>query len=259
MPDMSTSVTLSSFDPALVGLSFLISVFGAWCGLNCATRARRSEGLAAVGWLLGAAVALGGGAIWSMHFIGMLAFQGHVIYRLDQGRTALSLAAAVVASLFGLTIASRVRNKIGYVVGGLVLGAGIGAMHYLGMQAMQMNASMSYKPLTVVLSLVIAAAGAIVALVFALNVERTWVTALASLVLGVGVCTMHYTGMFALELDPDVAHVDLDLVTRGTDPFSLAMPIFGITALLLFVLLFAGIFGARQDEPEAEPAVQPAV
>ncbi|MDH2415314.1 MHYT domain-containing protein [Nocardioides sp. CER19] len=254
MPDVSTSVTMSSFDSALVGLSFLIAVFGAWCGLSCAARAARSSGSSTGGWLAAAAAALGGGTFWSMHFIGMLAYHGSVVYRLKVAGTALSFALAIGAALLGVAVASRVRGWLGCVVGGLVLGGGASFVHFTAMSAMKMNATTSYRGSTVALSVAIAVVSAILALTLTLKVRRAWGPTVASLVLGAGVCGMFYVAMLALTVTPRVTGVDLDLAKHGADPFSLAMPVFGITAVLLFVLLFTGIFGARQDGPAPEPA-----
>ncbi|MFT4288128.1 MHYT domain-containing protein [Nocardioides sp.] len=251
MPEYTISA--SSFDPALVALSFLISVFGAWCGLTCASRARDRHGAGAFLWLLAGAVAIGGGAVWSMHFIGMLAYNGHVAYRLDVPITLVSLLAVIVGGGLGIGIAWRLHNVVGYVVGGLLVGAGVGVMHYLGMYAMQMNAEMAYRPAVVGISLVIAFAASVIALFFTLNVRSTLMRGLASLIMGVGVCAMHYTGMFALMVRPDLTKIDVGLAA-GADPFTLAMPIFGLSAVLLFVLLFAGMMDEASGEAEIPAA-----
>jgi NO-binding membrane sensor protein with MHYT domain len=246
--EVSESVTLGSFDPALVALSFVISVFGSWCGLTCAARARRRTGRVSMLWLFGAAAAIGGGAIWSMHFIGMLAYRSHVLYRLDIPITLLSLVLAVIASGIGLTIAITVRGLAGYVLGGVATGSGVCVMHYTGMLAMKMNGEMSWRPWVIALSVVIAIVAATLALYFALNLERVWMMVAAGVVMGLGVCTMHYTGMLALAVTPS-HHLDVDAATSGTDPFSLAMPIFGISSVLLLLLLFAGLFDDVGDAP----------
>jgi NO-binding membrane sensor protein with MHYT domain len=265
MPGISESITLGSFNPALVGLSFMISVFGSWCGLTCAARARRRTGASSVAWLLAAALSIGGGAIWAMHFIGMLAYESHVVYRLSIPVTLVSLVAAVAAAAIGMLIAIRLGGVAGYIVGGVVTGLGVCVMHYTGMSAMQMNADVTYKPLVVGLSVVIAVVAASLALYFALNLERTTMMIAAAIVMGLGVCTMHYTGMLALMVTP--AHeLDLEAAAVGTDPFSLAMPIFGVSSVMLLVLLFAGLFdetersgtrGDSYDDYESEDELEP--
>lgn len=262
MPEISEAVTLGSFDPALVALSFLISVFGSLCGLTCAARARRRTGPSSVAWLLAAAASIGGGAIWSMHFIGMLAYESHVLYRLDIPITMISLVAAVAAAAVGMAIAIRTPGPAGYVVGGVVTGGGVVVMHYTGMSAMEMNGEMSWRPLVIAISVVIAVVAATLALYFALNLARTGAMIVAAVVMGLGVCTMHYTGMLALIVTATNEHLHQDTASAGTDPFSLAMPIFGISSVLLLVLLFAGLFdesaaAAAESEDEDEDELQP--
>jgi NO-binding membrane sensor protein with MHYT domain len=252
MPALTETVAVGSFDPALVVLSFLISVFGSWCGLTCAGRARRRTGRVAVGWLIAAAVAIGGGAIWSMHFIGMLAYESHVVYTLDIPTTLMSLGAAVAASAVGMALAIRIGGGLGYIAGGVVTGLGVCVMHYTGMSAMKMNAAMDWRPTVVGLSVVVAVVAATLALYFALNLERVWVMVGAAVVMGLGVCTMHYTGMLALMVTPSTHVAHLGASAGGTDPFSLAMPIFGISSVLLLVLLFAGLF---DETTEQQPAI----
>ena len=253
MPSMpGLSATSTSFDPALVALSFVISVFGSLTGLQSARRAREHSGAASFAWLAAAAVSIGGGAIWSMHFIGMLAYQNGVSFGFDITRTLLSLLVAVLASGAGLYIAGRSEPTVArYLVGGTVAGVGVAGMHYLGMSAMRMNADLTYRPGVVGLSLVIAIVAATVALFFAFTVRRAWATAAAALVMGVGICGMHYTGMFAAVVTPLP-----NLATSafgGVNPLSLALPVFGITSVLLFVLLFVGLFEDSEPGDATEP------
>jgi NO-binding membrane sensor protein with MHYT domain len=252
MPGM-TATAATNFDPTFVALSFVISVFGSLTGLQCARRARLRSGRASAIWLIAAAVSIGGGAIWSMHFIGMLAYENDVSYSFNTPRTLLSLAVAVVASGVGLFIASRGRpNVLRYLAGGIFTGLGVAGMHYLGMSAMQMNASLTYRPRIVALSLVIAVVAATIALFFAFTVASVWATITAAVVMGVGVCGMHYTGMAAAIVTP---RVDIPtLATPGVNPLSLALPVFGISSVLLFVLLFVGLFDDADLTQPGEPA-----
>lgn len=237
---MSSGIS-SSFDPTLVALSFVISVFGSLSGLQSARRARSRTGGASFAWLAAAAVSIGGGAIWSMHFIGMLAYHIQVSYSFNAGRTLLSLVVAVVASGVGLYIASRGHPSVPrYLGAGTITGLGVAGMHYLGMSAMQMNADVTYRVWIVGLSLLIAVVAASVALFFAFTVNRVWAMVAASVVMGIGVCGMHYTGMAAVVVSPKLS---MNMSSSpGVDPLSLALPVFGIASVLLFVLLFVGLF-----------------
>jgi NO-binding membrane sensor protein with MHYT domain len=230
-----------SFDPTLVALSFGISVFGSLSGLQSARHARRRTGTASFGWLTAAALSIGGGAIWSMHFIGMLAYQSDVHYAFDTRWTLLSLFVAVTASGTGLYVAGRGEPTLArYVGAGTITGLGVAGMHYLGMSAMRMNATLTYRPLIVLLSLVIAVVAASVALFFAFTLTKMWAIGAASVAMGIGICGMHYTGMAAAIITPRVT-TDLS-APSGVDPLTLALPVFGIAAVLLFVLLFVGLF-----------------
>jgi NO-binding membrane sensor protein with MHYT domain len=240
-------VTIGAFSQPLVGMSFIISVLGSWVGLTCATRARRrGAGAGAWLWLFGAAASIGGGAIWSMHFIGMLAFDSHVAYALDIGTTLISLAVAILAAMVGMLIATAMRGNAGYIVGGLVTGAGVCAMHYTGMYAMDMSAEMVWKPAVVVASVVIALVASALALFFAFNVTTPLMRVAAAVIMGIGVCVMHYTGMLALEIhsspDDKLGHVS------GADPVYLAMPIFAISAGMLIVIGFGTMFAGINDD-----------
>lgn len=246
-------VTVGAFTPSIVLMSFVVSVFGSWCGLSATRRARRSKTRMQWAWLFAAAVSIGGGAIWSMHFIGMLAFKSMVRYSFDLPMTVGSLVAAIAAAMLGLTIATTVKGLAGYVSGGLITGLGVCVMHYMGMYAMNMPAEMMWRAPVVVLSVVIAVAAATLALYFALNLEKVWMMVVAAVVMGIGVCVMHYTGMFALMIKPDK---DAMLTFEGgVDPFALALPIFAITSVLLIAVAFAGLMGeeTREDLEPIEP------
>ena len=250
-------VTIGAFSPPLVAMSFIISVLGSWVGLTCANRARKITGTGSWLWLFGAATSIGGGAIWSMHFIGMLAFDSHVAYALDVSTTLISLAVAIVAAMVGMLIATAMRGNAGYIVGGLVTGAGMGAMHYTGMYAMTMSATMVWKPPVVVISIIIALAASALALFFAFTITTRLMRVAAAVMMGIGVCVMHYTGMLALEIH-STADDKLGNVS-GADPVYLAMPIFAISAGMLIVIGFANMFAGINDDIEGSwtPGRQP--
>jgi NO-binding membrane sensor protein with MHYT domain len=238
---MSHAVTAasSSYDPTLVGMSYVIAVFGSLTGLHSARRVRTRSGRAAVGWLLAAAISIGGGAVWSMHFIGMLAYQSDVQFAFDATRTLASLVASVLAAGAGLYVASRGEpTALRIVSGGIITGLGVCAMHYLGMSAMRMNADLTYQPEIVAASVGIAVVAASAALMFAFTLTKTWAIVAAAFVMGIAVCGMHYTAMAAAVITPNHQMSAMS----GTDALSLALPVFGISSVLLFVLLFVALF-----------------
>ena len=126
-------------DPLLVALSYLVSVLGSFTALQLAIGIPLASG-AAQRWraLLCAGAAMGGGAIWAMHFIAMLACRMDLPVAYDLRTTAASAAIAIAACTVGLAIASAgVFGRGKLVAGGLFMGLGVTGMHYAGMAAMR--------------------------------------------------------------------------------------------------------------------------
>jgi len=195
-------LVLSSYDPLLVLMSLCIAVFTSGMALQLAGVARDSE----TAWwrqitILTGSLALGAG-VWSMHFIGMLAFQLCAEVRFDLDVTLLSMLPSLAASWVALTVLAR-RNLslLQLCIGGLLVGAGIGAMHYSGMAAMQMAPLLRYDPWMFGVSILVAVGLAILALWVRFGLEgrlpALWALLLSALVMGLAISGMHYTGMKA--------------------------------------------------------------
>src|SRR3982074_1182145 len=147
---------IGSYNYALVALSVLIAMFASYAALDLAGRVTVAGGWTRAVWLLGGAGAMGTG-IWSMHYIGMLAFLLLVPVAYHWPTVLLSLFAAVLASVIALYVVSR--QKMGAfraLTGSALMGGGIASMHYIGMAAMRSSAMCEFNPLLVVLSLVLA-------------------------------------------------------------------------------------------------------
>lgn len=155
-------------------------------------------------WLAGGAVAMGLG-IWSMHFVGMLAFRLPIPLGYDPAITVGSLGIAIVASAFALKLVCQEhlpRRRL--VMGALVLGAAVASMHYTGMAALRMQPGIHYVPWLFVLSIGIAVAASGVALWIAFRLRRNMprihqLRLGAAVVMGVAIAAMHYTGMAAAQ------------------------------------------------------------
>ena len=192
-------------------LGYVMSSLGCFLGLRCTTRARAYYGAARVRWLALAAVSIGTTGIWVMHFIAMLGFTipGQTI-RYSVTVTAASMLIAVTVVSIGLFIVGfggdRTRPLL---LGGLIIGCGVASMHYLGMAAMRMPDKVSYDPLLVILSVIIAIVAGTAALWAGLRLNAVWSTLAASLIMGIAVSGMHYTGMAAMRVygvqDPGMA------------------------------------------------------
>lgn len=184
------------------GLAYLLSCLGAFLGLRCVTRARASTGSAKAAWLVIASVAVGATGIWVMHFIAMLGFTipgQQILYSVPE--TLISLFLAILVVGIGLFI-------VGYsdggptplLAGGVIIGIGVATMHYVGMNAMSMNDVVHYNVGLVAVSVLIAIVAGTAALWFGLRVRGIGSTIAASLVAGVAVTGMHYTGMAAMHV-----------------------------------------------------------
>jgi len=130
-------VMLGSYDYRLVALSVVIAGLAAYAALDLAGRVTSARGAARRHWLAGGAAAMGIG-IWSMHYVGMLAFHLPVPVEYDWPTILLSLLAAIFAS--GVALFAASRRKMGppvVIIGSIFMGGGIAGMHYIGMAAMR--------------------------------------------------------------------------------------------------------------------------
>jgi PAS domain S-box-containing protein len=225
-----------SYDYRLVTLSVVMAVCAAYAALDLAGRTTASRGRVRLIWLAGGAAAMGLG-IWSMHYIGMLAFLLPVPVFYDWPTVLVSLFAAIFASAVALFVVSRPRMDWGHALAGsAIMGSGIAIMHYIGMAAMRLPAMCRYDSLLVVLSVVLAIVMSLVALWLSFHLREhtkaTWPKKCASaVVMGAAVAAMHYTGMAAARFTPSVMAPDLSHAVQVS-----RLGIAGITSVTLLVL-----------------------
>ncbi|GGK05833.1 PAS domain S-box protein [Pseudomonas matsuisoli] len=191
-----------SYDPWLVFTSLVVAVLSSMMALQVAGIAKATQSASHRHFsLISGSIALAGG-IWSMHFIGMLAFSFCASVSYSPGLTLLSLLPSLAASWVALHILTRRRvTAAQLVIGGVLVGAGIGAMHYSGMAAMRMAPLLRYDPFGFALSIAVAVGLAILALWIRYGLRR-WLSSNKSLVcggvvMGLAISGMHYTGMAA--------------------------------------------------------------
>jgi NO-binding membrane sensor protein with MHYT domain/nitrogen-specific signal transduction histidine kinase len=242
----------------LVALSIVVAIVVSYTALTLAGRVAQSEQSGGRGWLLGGAVAMGIG-IWSMHFIGMLAFSVQIPLRYNILTTLVSLLIAILTSGFALAIASR-RN-LGLqrlAASSLVMGAGISAMHYTGMAAIQIMPTISYDPLLVAASIAIAVTASFAALwlAFRLRSGQSWLMILsrgiAAVVMGFAITGMHYTAMAASMLAPG----SFCWGGAALDNSWLAWTIGLIALALLAITLIAAIYDAHLESRTRQDALR---
>ncbi len=239
------------YDSSLVALSILIATIASYTALDLAgcVSADTSSPRKSWTWLIAGAVSMGCG-IWSMHFIGMLAFHLPVPVAYDLPITLLSLFIAVVVSAIALFILRRPKLRAkDLVIGAILMGIGISAMHYTGMFAMQMSPPIRYDPLIFVASVLIAMSASLAALWIALQLrtKRSKLAILAKLgsagVMGLAITGMHYTGMAAAHFAPGSFCVAA--VAGGISNTMLAIAIGASTLVILSLTLIVSALDAH--------------
>jgi NO-binding membrane sensor protein with MHYT domain len=217
-------------------LAYVMSCLGCFLGLRCTTRAREAQGTSRVRWLLLAGLSIGVAGVWGMHFIAMLGFStpGQAI-RYSVPVTILSMVISVVVVSVGLLIVGLGGDGLRpLLTGGLIVGLGVAAMHYIGMSAMRMPDTMSYNIVLVILSVIIGIVTGTVALLAALRLDTLWSAVVACLIMGVAVSGMHYTGIAAMHLDASAGVHGLAGMQGGVSASSFIVPlIFGISILTM--------------------------
>jgi len=236
----------------LVALSYLTAAFASFVALDMAERLRHADDNWRWAWHGAASTALGGG-IWSMHFLGMLAFDTEAAIGFHTGLTALSLAVPIVVVALGLWLVSSGSGPVRLLTAGAIVGMGVVVMHYTGMAALLLPGSIGYQPGLFALSVVIALVAATVALWLALTPHRFSLRVAAALVMGIAICGMHYTGMGALVVTIDPT---LPAVADGISRTVLAAAVAAATYGLLVLALVAGIADRRISAAAAREAEQ---
>ncbi|USW93670.1 EAL domain-containing protein [Pseudomonas proteolytica] len=238
-----------SYSPALVLISLLVAILASYTALDLTGRIATAKGRAVYLWMAGGALAMGCG-VWSMHFIGMLAFSLPITLGYDIGITALSLLIAMLSSGFALWLVNQPRLPVWQLgFGALIMGAGISTMHYTGMAAMRMTPGIDYDPTLFGASLLIAVGASAAALWIAFNLRRNTpyvrlARGGAAVVMGVAIVGMHYTGMAAARFaDGSFCGASVDgLSGSGLDNLVLVT-----TLAVLAIALLTSLLDARLE------------
>ncbi len=257
-----TSAMTGEYDIRLVILSYLVASFASFIALDITGRLRDigNTPLVSTLWLIGGSVAMGAG-IWSMHFIGMLAFSmPHMSMAYDPIWTAISMLVAIGASAFALFLLKpKVINVMHTVMGGIILGIAIASMHYTGMYAMKISMNIHYLPGLFTLSIVIAIIASEVALWLALKSNqvvasmRFRLKLVSAIIMGAAICGMHYTGMAAAIFTPLTIE---PAAVSALDPHVLAIGIAMVTFIILSIAVFASTFKEAKNQQQLATARQ---
>lgn len=243
-----------SYDISLVSLSYLVAILASYCALYFGTQLTRVEGTKRRIWLVLGSLSMGLG-IWSMHFIGMSAYQMNMPMSYDLTMTVVSWVAAVLASGLALFLISKsVAGVSVLLLGSLVMGLGIAVMHYLGMAAMRITPSVSYDPVWFTVSILIAVGASGAALAICRYTQRlsgrqaVGFQGIAALVMGAAICGMHYSGMAAVIYPPGAMPAMSNQLT-GAD---IGTPVFGATVLFMLFALLAVYSDVKSRNNEEE-------
>jgi NO-binding membrane sensor protein with MHYT domain len=241
-------VTVHNFSYGLLNpaLGYAVSCLGAFLGLRCITRARAYTGFDRARWLIIAAVSVGATGIWAMHFIAMLGYTipgQQISYNVPLTIASMLIAIAVVGvGLFIVGYGDGGLRRL--LAGGVIVGIGVAAMHYLGMDAMIMPDSLHYNVPLFILSVLIAIVAGTAALWAGTRVRSTTATLGAALIMGVAVSGMHYTGMAAMHLSAG----SMSAMGGGSTGMSFLVPLLvGITIVTFAVTLVISL-SPTEDE-----------
>lgn len=246
----------TSYDGLLVIVSILVAILASYTALDMAERIKSTQDYAGRSWLVGGAVAMGVG-VWSMHFVGMLAFRLPIEVGYDPWLTFVSLLIAIAVSGFALWIASRPELPLARLFNSAIaMGIGIAAMHYTGMAAMLMSPGIHYDPVLFLVSVIIAMAASAAALWIAFLLSRNTphvklARAGAAVVMGGAIAGMHYTGMAAANFPDD----SICLALRdGVNPGWLAILIILVTLAVITIALITSVLDSRLESRTAKLA-----
>lgn len=234
-------------DMATVLASYVVAVLGSYAALFHAQHMFRANGSINRPIAIGAAVSLGGIGIWTTHFTGMMAYRLPVSVVYEGFLTAASLIAAILISGVALVLAGGrgTFSVRGWIVGSTLAALGVCVMHYMGVYAMTLRATVSLDWQVVAASVAIAGVAAAAALWLVFHARKTTHRVAASLAMACAVCAVHYTGMAAAEFI---------CVTAAPKPlwsiggYDLPTAVFVVTGLVLVWLGWNALGIVSQDQ-----------
>ncbi|MDB6000009.1 MAG: diguanylate phosphodiesterase [Rhizobacter sp.] len=247
----------SSYDAGVVAASVVVATFASYVALDLAKRVRSEERDIVVAWWIAGSLTLGTG-IWSMHFLGMLAFSLPIQLGYGGPLTALSWSSAVAASAVALYVASQGSLNAKRLAGGsAAMAGGICAMHYIGMAAMDMQPGIVWNYALVAASVAVALAASAAALLIFFWLRTVSARyglrcqALAAVVMGLAISGMHYTGMAAASFPAGSVCGSAGSLSGS----NLGMLSGGSAVLLLTITFFTSLLDARMQRKAHRLAV----
>ncbi|MHC8399597.1 putative bifunctional diguanylate cyclase/phosphodiesterase [Pseudomonas sp. MDT1-17] len=257
LPESGQVILNCAHNPFLVFLAYVVACAAGFATLDIAERVGHAEKSATQRlWCWVGAGSLAGG-IWAMHFISMLALQAPIEIHYQLPITVISLLFALTASWLAMhTLSHPHLNFWQYLRAAVWIGLGIATMHYVGMAAMRSNATAYYQPFLFALSIVISIGASLAALLISSHlregsgVSHQLLKYTASLVLGAGIVSMHFTGMAALSLVlPDDS---LQPLPGDNNHLQLGLTVAAITLLIIGSSISAALAGKKLQHKESD-------
>lgn len=227
----ATITCLEHHDLRLVILAGVTCLVACGASLSAYRRAALTDGAFRLAWTAVVGVLLGSG-VWATHFVAILAYQQQLPIGFEVAETALSLAISIVGAAAGVLFAVHRPTLRRRLFGGAIIGFSIALMHFTGVAAMRLPASIEWNAAGAAAALLIGVAGAAASLAVAGNLFHLWRGAAAAILLTLAICGLHFTAMGAITLHPALMQEGPTVYGRG----GLAL---GLGALV-FVILFAG-------------------
>jgi diguanylate cyclase len=233
-------------DLRLLALAAAICALASFTAISLLHHVRRSSGRIRLAWL-GVAVTSTGFGIWATHFIAMLAFSPGLPSVYNISLTVLSLVVAIVVTGIGLAIAIGANGWPTAWLGGIVVGSGIAAMHYIGMAAFEVQGHIAWNPELVAASIALGCVIGTLALPVGLHRDTLKWKAFGAVLLTLAICSMHFTAMGAVSIIPDPS---IEFSPTAVPAAWLAAAV-ALASFLIILLAFAGLAIDLRDRRQA--------
>ncbi|WP_108671442.1 MHYT domain-containing protein [Peribacillus acanthi] len=244
------------YDYKLVILSILVAILSSFASFNSIARIGDSPHKKKMVWIISGSFIMGLG-IWSMHFIGMLGYNVHVMVSYHAGYTLLSLLMAFIASCLSFSIILYFERKIPILfLGSVVMGMSILSMHFLGMKSMNMPYEIEYDGVLALLSIIVSIGASGLAIYLLLHNERNTYhlvrTTVSSVIMGLGISAVHYSAMKSMILYKNQGNHGIGDGMKGLSNYiSTELLAFGLSLTTVFFVLIIILF-AHYDKIQAE-------
>ena len=239
----------SGQNPIFIALSIVIAILASYAALEILERVKVLSGTSRRNWLIGGAGIFGFG-VWSMHFIGMIGYMLPVNVQYNYPIVIASVLPIVVMAYFVLDLLARPTvSMMQILLGGVLLGVGVGGMHYGGMFAMEMNARLSFDPIMFVVSVLVAvgvSTAGLLTLTSGFMNGSPYKQVVTAIVTGAAIPIMHYVAMAASRFTPEANQ--MQMMSAPLLPFGNLVLVNVVVVATLLVLSLPALLNFRTAE-----------